>query len=60
MVDMAEEYREKMLDAISMFDDEIMEMYMEGEEIPVEKLRCLQNKENHPYYHPFQEFAVNL
>ena len=28
MVDMAEEYREKMLDAISMFDDEIMEMYM--------------------------------
>ena len=40
MVDLAEEYREKMLDAISMFDDEIMEMYMEGEEIPVEKIKA--------------------
>jgi len=40
MVDMAEEYREKMLDAVSMFDDEIMEMYMEGEEIPVEKIKA--------------------
>jgi len=40
MVDQAEEYREKMLDAISMFDDEIMEMYMEGEEIPVEKIKA--------------------
>ena len=39
MVDLAEEYREKLLDAISMFDDEIMEMYMEGEEIPVEKIK---------------------
>ena len=40
MVDQAEEYREKMLDAISMFDDEIMEMYMEGEDIPVEKIKA--------------------
>ena len=40
MVDLAEEYREKLLDAISMFDDEIMEMYMEGEEIPVEKIKA--------------------
>ena len=40
MVDQAEEYREKMLDAVSMFDDEIMEMYMEGEEIPVEKIKA--------------------
>ena len=40
MVDQAEEYREKLLDAISMFDDEIMEMYMEGEEIPVEKIKA--------------------
>ena len=40
MVDLAEEYREKMLDAISMFDDEIMELYMEGEEIPVEKIKA--------------------
>ena len=40
MADLAEEYREKLLDAISMFDDEIMEMYMEGEEIPVEKIKA--------------------
>jgi len=40
MVAQAEEYREKMLDAISMFDDEIMEMYMEGEEIPVAKIKA--------------------
>ncbi len=39
MRDLAEEYREKLLDAISMFDDEIMEMYLEGEEIPVKKIR---------------------
>jgi len=40
MVAQAEEYREKLLDAISMFDDEIMEMYMEGEEVPVEKIKA--------------------
>ena len=40
MADIAEEYREKLLDAISMFDDEIMMMYMEGEEIPVEKIKA--------------------
>ena len=40
MKDLAEEYREKLLDAISMFDDEIMEMYMEGEDIPVEKIKA--------------------
>ena len=39
MVDLASEYREKLLDAISMFDDEIMEMYLEGKEIPSEKIR---------------------
>ena len=44
MVDLAEEYREKLLDAISMFDDEIMEMYMEGEEIPVEKIKAAIRK----------------
>ena len=40
MVDLCTEYREKLLDAISMFDDEIMEMYMEGEDIPVEKIKA--------------------
>jgi len=39
MVAQAEEYREKMLDAISMFDEEIMELYLEGEEIPVAKIK---------------------
>ena len=40
MVDLANEYREKLLDAVSMFDDEIMEMYLEGEEIPTDKIRA--------------------
>jgi len=39
MRELAEEYREKMLDAITMFDDEIMMMYLEGEEIPTDKIR---------------------
>ena len=44
MVDLAEEYREKLLDAISMFDEEIMEMYLEGEEISVERIRTAIRK----------------
>ena len=43
-MDLAEEYREKLLDAVSMFDDEIMEMYLEGEEIPCEKIRAAIRK----------------
>ena len=39
MRELAEEYREKMLDAVTMFDDEIMMMYLEGEEIPTDKIR---------------------
>ena len=39
MMDLATEYREKLLDAVSMFDDEIMEMYLEGQEIPTDKIR---------------------
>ena len=44
MVDLANEYREKLLDAISMFDDEIMEMYLEGQSIPTEKIRAAIRK----------------
>ncbi|MCF2619179.1 elongation factor G [Oscillibacter valericigenes] len=44
MRDLAEEYREKMLDAVSMFDDEIMEMYLEGKEIPTAKIRAAIRK----------------
>jgi elongation factor G len=40
MLDMAKEYHEKLLDAVSMFDDEIMEMYLEGKEIPTDKIRA--------------------
>ena len=40
MMDVAREYREKLLDAVSMFDDEIMEMYLEGKEIPTAKIRA--------------------
>ena len=34
--DLAEQYREKLLDAVSEEDDEIMELYLSGEEIPEE------------------------
>ena len=44
MVDLANEYREKLLDAVSMFDDEIMEMYLEGQEIPTDKIRAAIRK----------------
>ena len=44
MRELAEEYREKMLDAVSMFDDEIMELYLEGKEIPTAKIRAAIRK----------------
>ena len=44
MRELAEEYREKMLDAVSMFDDEIMEMYLEGKELPTDKIRAAIRK----------------
>ena len=39
MAGLADEYREKLLDAVSMFDDEIMEMYLEGQEVPTDRIR---------------------
>ena len=44
MMALANEYREKLLDAVSMFDDEIMEMYLEGQEIPTDKIRAAIRK----------------
>ena len=44
MMDLANEYREKLLDAVSMFDDEIMEMYLEGQEMPTAKIRAAIRK----------------
>ena len=41
---LAEEYREKMLDAVSVFDDEITELYLMGEEIPTDKIRAAIRK----------------
>ena len=44
MMDLATEYREKLLDAVSMFDDEIMELYLMGEEVPVDRIRTALRK----------------
>ncbi|MBQ3373579.1 MAG: elongation factor G [Oscillospiraceae bacterium] len=38
MHDLAEEYRQKLLEAVSDFDDEIMELYLEGEDVPADKI----------------------
>ncbi len=38
MQELAQEYRMKLIEAVSDFDDEIMEMYLEGEKVPREKL----------------------
>ena len=39
MVDLANEYHEKLMDAVSMLDDDIAMAYMEGEEVPVEDIK---------------------
>ena len=44
MRDLAEEYRGKMLEAISDFDDEIMMLYLEGEEVPQDMIRAAIRK----------------
>ena len=44
MRDLAEEYRIKMLEAVSDFDDEIMMLYLEGEEIPQDMIRAAIRK----------------
>ena len=44
MRDLAEEYREKLLDAVSEQDDEIMELYLMGEDIPEDKIRTAIRK----------------
>ncbi len=44
MVDLAEEYREKLMDAVSSFDDDIAMMYLEGEEVPVDMIKAVIRK----------------
>ena len=41
---LAQEYREKLLEAVSDEDDAIMELYLAGEEIPTEQLRAAIRK----------------
>ncbi len=44
MMDLANEYREKLLDAVSMVDESIMELYLAGEPVPQEKIRMAIRK----------------
>ena len=44
MVDICNEYHEKLMDAVSEVDDEIMEMYLSGEEVPIEKIKAAIRK----------------
>ncbi len=44
MMDEANEYREKLIDAVSMFDDEIAELYLEGKDIPADMIRKVIRK----------------
>ncbi len=44
MVDLANEYREKLMDAVSTFDDDLAMMYLEGEEIPVDMIKAAIRK----------------
>ena len=41
---LAEEYRTKLLESVSDFDDEIMERYLEGEEVPADMIRAAIRK----------------
>ena len=44
MVDLANEYHEKLMDAVSDVDDEIMEMVLMEEEVPIEKIKAAIRK----------------
>ncbi len=44
MADIIAEYRTKLIESISDFDDEIMEMYLEGEEVPEDKVKAAIRK----------------
>ena len=41
---LAEEYRSKLLESVADFDDEIMELYLEGEDVPADKIRAAIRK----------------
>ena len=39
MRELTAEYRDKLLEAVSDFDEEIMELYLEGEDVPADKIK---------------------
>ena len=41
MVDLANEYHEKLMDAIASLDDDVAMLYLEGEEVPLEQLKAV-------------------
>ena len=44
MLSLAQEYRDKLLEAISDFDDEVMELYLGGEDVSADKIRAVIRK----------------
>ncbi len=44
MRELAAEYRDKLLEAVSDFDEEIMELYLEGEDVPADKIKAAIRK----------------
>ena len=44
MVDICNEYHEKLMDAVSTFDDDIAMMYLEGEEVPIDMIKAVIRK----------------
>ena len=44
MTELAQEYRDKLLEAVSDFDDDIAELYLEGEEVPADMIRAAIRK----------------
>ena len=45
MEDLVSEYREKLMEAVSEVDDEIMELYLAGEEIPMDRVKAAIRKQ---------------
>ncbi len=44
MLELAQEYRVKLLEAVSDFDDDIAELYLEGEDVPADMIRAAIRK----------------
>jgi len=44
-LELAEEWREKMIDSLSAFSDEITELFLEGEDVPLDLLNTIIRKE---------------